>query len=333
MIQSKISVIIPVYNVEKYVSKCVESVINQTYKNLEIIIVNDGSKDTSFNICNFYANMDNRIIIINQDNQGLSVARNNALDIASGEYVGFVDSDDWIASDMYEILYKNIQEYNAEITMCNFNCAYENGKISPPKINYNINSMLVLEGYEKIKKVIQHSNYFVWNKLYKRYLFDDLKFPIGKTYEDAFIIPEIIGRATKIVICPDFLYYYIIRNDSITHVPFTPSRFNMVLACIEVYEYAKKIPVLEPELEKLCRKRIFTSLLSCIFSAISTNIINSCMDDAKKIIDLVNKYDIHECNLDPNTEKTIKLILEDIRKYIIIYNYSKSQPNSIFNLN
>jgi len=96
----KITIIIPVYNTEKYVEKCIESIINQTYKNLEIIIVNDGSTDNSYNICKKYCEIDERIILLTQDNQGLSVARNNALDIATGKYVEFVDSDDWIELDI-----------------------------------------------------------------------------------------------------------------------------------------------------------------------------------------------------------------------------------------
>ncbi len=115
-----ISVIVPVYNVELYLEQCLNSIINQTYKNLEIILVNDGSTDNSGVICDLYANIDNRIIVIHKDNGGVSSARNAGLNVAKGNFIGFVDPDDWIADDMYEKLYLNIQNFNANISVCEF---------------------------------------------------------------------------------------------------------------------------------------------------------------------------------------------------------------------
>lgn len=115
-----ISVIVPVYNVELYLEQCLNSIINQTYKNLEIILVNDGSTDNSGVICDLYANIDNRIIVIHKDNGGVSSARNAGLNVAKGNFIGFVDPDDWIADDMYEKLYLNIQNFNANISVCKF---------------------------------------------------------------------------------------------------------------------------------------------------------------------------------------------------------------------
>lgn len=125
-----ISVIVPVYNVEKYLSKCIDSILAQTYKNLEIILVDDGSPDNCPKICDEYAKKDNRIKVIHKENGGLSAARNVALDIAKGEYIGFVDSDDFIAEDMYEVLYNLAEKYNAEISSVSFYKVIENNIIT-----------------------------------------------------------------------------------------------------------------------------------------------------------------------------------------------------------
>lgn len=170
LILPKISIIVPVYNVENYVSKCIESIINQTYKDVEIIIVNDGSTDKSGDICDYYSKKDARIILIHQENQGLSMARNNALDIASGDYIGFVDSDDWIAPDMYGTLYNNAIEHDADISMCNFYYVSETGECSPYS-NEN-QPIKVLEGIHKIAHNIRLNNDYVWNRLYRRHLFN-----------------------------------------------------------------------------------------------------------------------------------------------------------------
>ena len=117
---SKISIIVPVYNVESYLSNCIDSILNQTFKDFELILVNDGSTDKSLEICKHYKNMDDRIFIIDKKNGGLSSARNAGLDIIKGEYIGFVDSDDYIHPQMYELLYKQIIENEADISMCEF---------------------------------------------------------------------------------------------------------------------------------------------------------------------------------------------------------------------
>ena len=194
----KISVIVPVYNVENYISKCIESIINQTYANLEIIIVDDGSTDKSGDICNYYAKKDERIIHIHQENQGMSIARNNALDIAKGEYIGFVDSDDWIEPNMYYTLYDNAIAYDADISMCNFYYVYNSGQKSPYS-NEN-DDIKVLDGIYKIAHNIRLSNNCIWNRLYKRHLFDDIRFPEWKTFEDVFIMHRVIDNANKLVL-------------------------------------------------------------------------------------------------------------------------------------
>lgn len=128
MMSPQISLIIPVYNVENYIIRCLESTIHQTYINLEIILVDDGSTDNSGKICDEYALSDKRITVIHQTNQGLSMARNNGIDVATGDYISFIDSDDWIEHDMYEFLYHNLIQYKADISMCKFKAINELGE-------------------------------------------------------------------------------------------------------------------------------------------------------------------------------------------------------------
>ena len=213
----KISVIIPVYNMEKYLNRCINSVINQTYKNLEIILVNDGSTDNSADICNYFLNKDSRIKVINKKNGGLSDARNAGIAIASGEYISFLDSDDWIDLDYYEVLYKSIVENNADIAIIGFLWVKENKFYKPPFYLEN----RILTSKEAIKELAKDEflTSHAWNKLFKREFFNDIKFPYGRTYEDVFIMHKIFSQAKKILIISDFKYYYYMHNDSIIHTP------------------------------------------------------------------------------------------------------------------
>lgn len=206
-----ISVIIPVYNVEKYIKKCIDSVINQTYKNLEIILIDDGSKDNSPQICDEYAKKDNRIKVIHKENEGQSVARNLGLDIATGRYIGFVDSDDYIKENMFETLYKNMIKYDADISICNIIKLNET-------LNENVEKYNEIEIYNKndlMKQLLkQHITNYLYNKLYKREVWEDIRLPKGKILEDMAVMYKLIEKANKIVATNKTEYYYFIRNDS-----------------------------------------------------------------------------------------------------------------------
>ncbi|MDR3046762.1 MAG: glycosyltransferase [Bacteroidales bacterium] len=314
-----ISIIVPVYNVENYVSKCIESIINQTYRNLEIIIINDGSSDKSGEICSSYAIKDNRITLIHQENQGLSMARNNALDIASGEYIGFVDSDDWIALDMYYTLYNNAVEYDADISMCNFYYVNQNGEKS--SYSNESNSIKVLEGVYKIAHNIRLSNNCVWNRLYKRYLFNDIRFPKGKSFEDIFVMHRLVDNANKVVLSSQCKYYYLRRENSITLNPFNLNQMDNLKAYIERHTY---ISITYPNMEKTGRKHIFLSLLWLIRKAYRDNKIEIYKKELCDFIDIVKYYDYSDCGLSIEQKDLLKLLFEDINTYII-------KMNNIFN--
>lgn len=205
-----VSIIVPVYNVEKYISACVESIIDQTYKNIQIIIINDGSTDASEKICKDLLLKDKRIELYSKDNGGLSSARNYGLKFANGDYVAFIDSDDYISSDFISNLMFAITKHNADIAMCKFtsNGSFTSGSV--PAVHsseYIISRMFDIIGYR----------FYAWNKLYKRELFDELKYPEGETYEDIVTTYSLFKQCKKIATVDDVMYFYRIREGSITN--------------------------------------------------------------------------------------------------------------------
>ena len=207
-----ISVVVPVYNVDRYVSKCLDSIINQTYKNLEIIVINDGSSDNSLNICKEYANKDNRIIVLDQDNCGLSETRNRGINIASGKYIGFIDSDDVISPYMFEYLYKAITENNSDISICGCDYFARNPCFDTLYKVSNINCIDALKELMIDRKITNHAV----DKLYKKNLFDSIKFPVGKKYEDICVMYRLFLNCNSISFINCKLYGYYQRVGSIT---------------------------------------------------------------------------------------------------------------------
>lgn len=217
MEKEKISVIVPVYNVEKYLKKCISSLINQTYHNLEIILVDDGSSDNSGTICDDFSFMDDRVQVIHKENGGLSDARNAGIECAGGAYILFVDSDDFIHPQMVEILYRNLKEKEADISVCCFQEIYEDER----KIDFEEIAEENIEVYEDMAVMEQlvYKNLITvvaWNKLYKCDLWKDLRYPRGYIHEDEFVIHELLHMARKTVYTDAKLYYYLQRADSIT---------------------------------------------------------------------------------------------------------------------
>ncbi|MBK8156015.1 MAG: glycosyltransferase family 2 protein [Streptococcus sp.] len=192
---SLVSIVVPIYNVEKYLEKCIISLIHQTYQNLEIILVVDGSPDASIDICKKWASKDDRIKIINKENGGLSDARNSGLKAASGELISFVDSDDWVSINMIEKMVNAIKSNNVDMAICQFVSVYPNGYMEK---NYNseIDSRIVnrdelSELTLKDDEITSH----VWRRLYKRSLIPEDVFPKGRNFEDIFATPRLIEKS------------------------------------------------------------------------------------------------------------------------------------------
>ena len=211
-----ISIIVPVYNVEKYLEKCVDSIINQTYKNLEIILVDDGSKDSSGKLCDSLKEKDGRIKVIHKQNGGLSDARNAGLKIANGKYIGFVDSDDYIAKDMYQTLYSLSKKHNADISIVSYYEIY-GGKVISVRDTKNL---VIYDKIDAMKEVLidRSIQSYAWNKLFKRELLEDIEFPTNKNFEDIATTLLLFEKANKVVLLEDPKYYYVRRDDSIVGV-------------------------------------------------------------------------------------------------------------------
>lgn len=254
-----ISVIIPVYNSKNYLECCLESVINQTFKNLEIIIVNDGSSDGSKEICELYAKKDSRIKLINQENQGVSAARNKGLDIAQGEYIGFVDSDDFVKQDMYEKLYKLITDNKADIAVCAVEEINTHGKKKSSSTDSNSKTFL-FDTKEAVECILSGKFLTMYsvNKLYRRELFKDIRYKIGVIYEDTILSTQIFAKSKKVVYNSQVLYYYVRNPDSITLQKFSPKDMDI----IDSGEYVSKfIEDRIPSLQKAAEYRKFWSYL------------------------------------------------------------------------
>lgn len=210
-----VSVIVPVYNVESYLEKCILSLVSQTYKNLEIILVDDGSTDKSSEICDEWALQDSRIRVIHKKNGGLSDARNAGLDVATGEYIAFVDSDDYIENNMISVLYEALIKHQADMAIGGVSHVGVNGDALD---QYKVSADAVWDE-QQFWRAFEQNYIFcevVWNKLYQKGLFQDVRFPRGKIHEDEFVLHEIIDNCQRIATVSDVVYYYVQREDSIT---------------------------------------------------------------------------------------------------------------------
>lgn len=218
----KISVIVPVYNVESYINRCVDSILHQSYKNIEIILVDDGSTDGSPEICDEYDQNNENIIVIHKKNGGLSSARNIGLEHASGEIISFVDSDDYIHPYMYEYLVHNMVEYDADISNCKV--AYLKGNKIPKNDDYSKQTVKCYSNIDILKIGLLKDAMYIdcaCNNIYKKSLWDNIRFPIGMYHEDRATIFQTIYLANKIVHTDFKGYFYCLREGSITRSPYS----------------------------------------------------------------------------------------------------------------
>lgn len=222
-----ISVIVPIYNVEKYLKRCIDSIINQTYKNLEIILVDDGSPDDCAYICDQYLKVDDRIKVIHKENGGLSDARNIGIQHSNGEYISFIDSDDFISPNFIETLFTICKETESDIAQCKFIETSD----SEFKDEFPLDSFKSYSNIEMIKTI--YSNMYiestvVWNKLYKKTLFNEILFPKGKNHEDEATTYKLFYYANKITTTDKVLYYYFMSPNSITRSAFNIKRLDFI---------------------------------------------------------------------------------------------------------
>lgn len=218
-----ISVIVPVYNAEQYIDRCIKSIQNNTYKNIEIILVNDGSNDNSGKICDKYAKEDDRIVVIHKKNAGTAAARNDALDIAKGEYIAFCDNDDYISPFFYEYMLKAIKADDADVVVCEM--TRENDKLL-----YNQETNYICEAVNKHDFILGTytgdwtRNTAPWNKMYKKQLFDKIRFPAGKGYEDAYTTYRLLFQANKIIYINQVMYCWYMNTESYSSLKDNPMK-------------------------------------------------------------------------------------------------------------
>lgn len=235
-----ISIIIPVYNVEKYLERCLNSVINQTYKNLEIILIDDGSTDGSGKICDEFTKKDNRIIVIHKENGGVSSARNKGLEIAQGEYIGFVDSDDYIEENMYEVLFENLVNFNVDISMCNYNILKNNKKTFH---KHTMENGLLITENKKFLELLRLNYYkgFLYNKLFKAKMIKKMKLDVNiHICEDLLLIAQLTNQCKKYYFDNRCLYNYVIREDSAINGKINDKKFSVLDAYRKVIEIVKQ---------------------------------------------------------------------------------------------
>lgn len=284
-----ISIIVPVYNVEKYIRKCIDSICGQTYSNLEIILIDDGSTDSSGKICDEMAAKDGRILVIHQENKGQSQARNVGLDQAKGEYIAFVDSDDYLSLNMYEYLLKSLKENNADVVRCAIKNVYEGENIEQVEQVDSIVELSLAEMIDGLSKC--RTRLVVWNALYKKEILAELRFVPDIIYEDVFFTNTILKRQHIEILVNAPFYRYLVKREGNTNT----SKFDS----------NKRLPVLDEFLDMLD----WISADSNVPKGAFQSFVGYCLNFTIELflLAVVNNADI-------NTLKTIHIYFQNMIK-------------------
>ena len=267
-----ISVILPIYNVEKVLRRSVDSVLAQTYGNIEVILVDDGSPDGCPELCDEYAKKDLRVRVIHQQNGGVSAARNTGVRAAEGEFISFVDPDDYVAEDFLFFMYNLMNDHEADIVSCGAVDIYPSGKTAFHSADSDVH---IMDSREALERMCYNDGFYItlWDKLFKASLFDNILFTEGKLFEDTGTTYKLVDRAEKIVSCCEIKYYYVISADSssITTSSFKMSKLDYIEMADEMANFIKeKYPGLKPAAE---RKQLH-ACLSTLTQLVNSNTRN-----------------------------------------------------------
>ena len=277
----KVSVIVPIYKVEQYIEKCVRSIMNQTYKNLEIILIDDGSPDHSGRICDELASLDNRIRVIHKENDGVSNARNTGISISKGDYIYFIDGDDYAELNAIETLVSYAEKEESDLVIADINIVDEQG-------NYLGETNGENEDEYRVFTSVEAADYFMkldwgpWNKLYKREVHQDVRFPSHKIHEDEAIMFQLFANSHKIVYIHNKLYNYIKRGESTTTSSYSIRKMDWYDAWINNIEFVKEFS------PKLVNKAIAKMLVTAIYNL--DNLLLRENDSFVKILKGLHKY-------------------------------------------
>lgn len=247
-----VSVVVPIYNVEPYLHACVDSILNQTYQNIEIVLVDDGSPDNCPAICDEYASQYERVTAIHQRNGGLSIARNNGLAVSRGEYVTFVDSDDWIAPTLVERCVKLMISNSADVCSVSFMKVYQDHTEKNACLAFNPECYTSKEALS-CYLFNTSMTVCVWGKVWRRSLWSTVKCPVGKLHEDQYTTYRLLDRATNVVFDPEPLYFYRQRFESIGHSSFSKRSYDLLAGVDTQYNYiSSKYPDIENQIGVAC---------------------------------------------------------------------------------
>ncbi len=276
-----ITVVVPIYKVEQYIDRCIKSIVNQTYSNLEIILVDDGSPDKCPKMCDNWAKKDNRIKVIHKENGGLSDARNAGIDIAKGEYITFIDSDDYIDDDYVEFLYNMIREDKTDLSICSHTVIYETGKI----IKKETKVRDILSSEDVLYQILYDCgiDLSAWAKLYSIKLFKNVRYPKGRVFEDAATTYKLIDQCNKISVGSFSKYNYIIRKDSISNNKFSIKKMDLITSTKEMTDYLRKK---YPNLDLACNRRLMYAYLSTLTQLAKSNVNDN--ENKKIMMDYIN---------------------------------------------
>lgn len=268
-----ISVIVPVYNVEPYLRQCIDSILNQTYTDFELILVDDGSTDRCPEICDKYKEKDDRVRVLHKTNGGLSDARNHGIDISRGEYITFIDSDDIVSKYYLEILFNALNTNHAALSSCQ-HIIFERDDDIVQEPNQENNHITILSGKDAcIEQYMNryHNSVYVmaWGKLYKKDLFENIRFPTGKICEDEATVPIVLYKADCVSVCSEKLYFYRKRIGSIMHSQFNKKRFDACDNTIIAINYFSSVR--DKELEKIASDHLTVINANLVIDAFKDN--------------------------------------------------------------
>ena len=300
-----ISVVIPVYKVEKYIEQCVNSILSQSYSDLEIILVDDGSPDGCPEICDYYSKLDKRVKVIHKKNGGLSDARNVGIDIAKGDEICFIDSDDFITNNMLERLLDIMTETGAEIVCCqSVRCEEDDSEDTFIFTNNNKISYNVYSNIEKMEQFLIGNTIgtVAWGKLYKRSLFSSIRYPIGRYHEDVYTTYKVVDVAQKIAVTDYYGYIYRKNGDSITGTKFSPKRFDGIEGKIE---QANFVQMKYPALVGKAYAGIVYSCNTCLIAMARAHYNDKSLE--KRLQFLYRKYGNYYCK--ENVSKLGKVVV------------------------
>lgn len=304
----QLSIITPVYKVEALLSRCIDSILNQSFSDFELILVDDGSPDRCGEICEEYAHKDSRIKVIHQKNQGQSVARNAALEIAQGEYIGFVDSDDYVHPEMFSILMNNARNHNATISIC----GHKQVSSFEPFVSPGITTADAWLGSDFFRHYVSEGipikPWVLWDKIFHRSCFETLRFPVGRVCEDNAVVFRALYEAKCVVICDACLYFFYSNPDSTFRQGFRLNRLDWLKVLEEMIPYFedKKDAVL---IDKLNRSYLFA--LADLYQKVKQNLNEPAVLDELKSKLKVHYH--HEKKRYPITIKTHPNVVQILR--------------------